>query len=125
LVLDRGSRVPAADPIGRHGSVVMAEPEVFRVDESAEIAFKSVVWFQVADELEKSIAFADRDSDATFEGRYFRYYSKSGLLNELRTVHIGAAADRLKHYQLVTDDTLVDIVSTEAPDVALRGRHQA
>ena len=119
LELSRSRDFPA--PLGRPGSLVMAEPQVFEVEQGAEVTFRSVVWFQVTDELSDASAFPDRTATREFVGQYFRLHTKSELLDELRKVRVASEADRLKHYQLATGGEVVDIVSSEAPIAVLRG----
>ena len=113
--------LPYPDPLGRPGHLVMAEPHVFRETESAEIHFKSAEWCQIVDEF----CFATVPADAAagseeFTGRYFRCFSRSRLLTELRAARPGKDPAQLKHYQMATESEVLDIVSTEAPEVVIR-----
>ena len=121
----RNVGLPSPDPLGRPGHLVMAEPNVFRELESAEIRFTAAEWCRIADEF--SFATADVGTAAEpeqFTGRYFRCFSQSRLLTELRAARPDEGAARLKHYQLVTENDVIDIVSTEAPEVVLRRASQ-
>jgi hypothetical protein len=99
----------------------MAEPQVFQVEQGAEVTFRGVVWFQVTDEFSDASTFADRTTTREFVGQYFRFHTKSELLDELRKARVDPEAGRLKHYQLTAGDEVVDIVSSEPPTVVFRG----
>src|SRR5437868_4429768 len=78
VVLERGARRTFPDPVGRPGHLVMAEPDMFVVKQTVEITFEVPLWFQVTREH----TYVERDPEAKFDGRYFRCYSRSGLLAE-------------------------------------------
>ena len=107
-------------PMGRAGHLVMAEPAVFRELQSAEIRFKSVLWCQAADDLSFAASEVGQKNDEKFDGSQFRCYSRSRLLTQQRGLRPDPEGARIKHYQLVTIDEVIDIVSTEAPEVVIR-----
>jgi hypothetical protein len=119
--LSAGSGVGYPDPLGRPGQVVVAEPHVFIEEQSAEIDFKSVIWWQLVDEYSFATAApASSEVADQFDGSQFRIYSRSDLLTRLRQARTTEVAARLKHYQLITSDEVLDIVTTEAPVAVIR-----
>lgn len=122
LSLSRGDRVPAADPAGREGFAVTSEPHVFREIESAEVRFTSVLWCQLVDEFSFATTGAVADDDPeSCVGHQFRCYSRSHLLTALRPARTDQEAARLKHYRLVTDGEVVDVVCADVAEVIVRG----
>jgi len=97
------------------------EPRVFQVRERAEVTFKRVLWFEVVEEF--SFAKSDRaeGKDETYSGDRFRCFKKSLLLADQRKSRTETVAANLKHYQLVTQDEVVNVVCEDAPEIGLRG----
>jgi len=98
------------------GSVLEGHPvEIDPTCRSFEIFWHKYVAFLVTNE-----SFAiDDESDAMFEGRTVRMYSKSRFLHHVK--NSSQASDEypgpLLHFRIICEHHLVDVVATETPVV--------
>lgn len=120
LRLEQYASDPFPNPMGRPGHLVLAEPKVFRVLETVEVTFNSVLWFEVVDEFSYSVSSLPRDGEGLYSGTTFRCYTDSALLADQRKSRTESEAGNLKHYQLITQDAIINILATKAPEAVLR-----
>ena len=109
-----GKRHDYPDAGGQHGSKVLSYPAVYSEHFNAEFRFTRCLMVRSWDEMALSIR--ELNPEPQFEGRTFRRYSKSALLDlhsEFPTVGF--------HYQLVFANEIIDVISEVAPVVTLRG----
>ncbi len=121
LLLEHTEAERFPDPLGRPGHLVTAEPRVFQVRESAEVTFKRVLWFEVVDEFSFSTSDRAEGKDEAYSGDRFRCFKKSLLLADQRKSRTETEAANLKHYQLVTQNQIVNVVCADAPQISLCG----
>jgi hypothetical protein len=102
-------------PVGRDGLSIIAYPAIHSDREQAEFAFQRCLFVRVWDEATLSVLEANTDTQ--FEGRSFRRYTKSALLDLHSKLPIPGVHF---HYQLNFSNEIVDIVCQTAPVVSLR-----
>ncbi len=80
------------------------------------VQFASYVAYSVRDE-----SYVSRDEAETWTGRFFRVYTHSKFLDyvEAATLASDDYPGPLTHYELVTLNHIVDVVSIEEPEVKL------
>jgi len=102
------------DAGGQHGSKVLSYPTIYSENDSAEFRFTRCLMVRSWDEMDLSIREADPEPQ--FEGRTFRRYNKSALLDlhsEIPTVGL--------HYRLLFSNEIIDVICEVAPLVILNG----
>jgi len=102
-------------PVGRDGLSVMSYPAIHSEREQAEFAFQKCLFVRVWDEATQSIL--EDNPNPHFEGRSFRRYTKSALLDFHAKLPIPGVHF---HYQLNFSNEIIDIVCQTAPVVSLR-----
>jgi hypothetical protein len=101
-------------PIGRDGISIMAYPAIQSEREQAEFTFEKCLFVRVWDEA--PLSMREVNPDPQFEGRTFRRYTKSALLD----LHSKQPPISGFHYQLNFSNEIVDIICQTAPIVSLR-----
>jgi hypothetical protein len=101
------------DAGGQHGSKVLSYPAICSEYDSLEFRFTRCLLVRSWDEMALSIREADPEPQ--FEGRTFRRYSKSALLDlhsEIPTIGI--------HYRLRFSNEIIDVICEVPPAIILR-----
>jgi hypothetical protein len=99
---------------GQHGSKVLSYPAIFSEQISAEFRFSRCLMVRSWDEM--SLSIREVDPEPQFEGRTFRRYRRSALLDlhsEIPTVGF--------HYRLLFANEIIDVICEVAPVVTLHG----
>jgi hypothetical protein len=106
---------PVPSPVGREGLSILSYPAIHSEREQAEFAFRKCLYVRIWDE--SSFSMLHVDPDQQFEGRLFRRYAKSALLD----LHSKLPYPGVRfHYQLHCQNEIADIVCQSAPIVSLR-----
>jgi hypothetical protein len=100
-------------PVGRDGSSIMSYPTIHSELEEAEFVFQKCLVVRVWDEA--ALSMRELNPNPQFEGRTFRRYTKSALLD----LHSEPPLSGF-HYQLNFSNEIVDIICQVAPVVSLR-----
>lgn len=100
-------------PVGRDGSSIMAYPAIRSELEEAEFVFKKCLVVRVWDEA--ALSMREVNLNPQFEGRTFRRYTKSALLD----LHSEPPLSGF-HYQLSFSNEIIDIICQAAPVISLR-----
>ena len=100
-------------PVGRDGLSVMAYPAIHSELDHAEFVFQQCLFVRVWDEA--ALSMRESNPNPCFEGRTFRRYSKSALLD----LHTEPPITGF-HYQLNFSNEIIDIICRVAPSVILR-----
>jgi hypothetical protein len=94
---------------------IMSYPAIHSEREQAEIAFQKCLYVRVWDEA--SLSMLEVNPDNHFEGKSFRRYTKSALLDLHSKLPLSGARF---HHQLNFSNEIVDIVCQTAPVASLR-----
>jgi hypothetical protein len=106
-----GHGVPS--PVGRDGLSIMSYPAIHSERDQAEFIFRECLLVRVWDEA--ALSMRELNPDSRFEGRTFRRYTKSALLD----LHTEPPITGF-HYQLNFSNEIIDIICKIAPVVTLR-----
>jgi hypothetical protein len=100
------------DIAGRHGSDIISYPDVFLLGDQAEFQFTKCLLVRVWDEAALSIR--EVNPEPLFEGRTFRRYTKSALLD----LHSEFPTEGF-HYQLNLPNEIIDVICKVPPIITL------
>jgi hypothetical protein len=100
-------------PVGRDGLSIMAYPAIHSELDQAEFVFQQCLLVRVWDEA--VLSMRESNPNPRFEGRTFRRYTKSALLD----LHTEPPITGF-HYQLTFPNEIIDIICRTAPVVTLR-----
>jgi hypothetical protein len=100
-------------PMGRDGLSIMSYPAIHSELEQAEFVFQKCLVVRVWDEA--ALSMREVNPSPQFEGRTFRRYTKSALLD----LHSEPPLSGF-HHQLNFSNEIVDIICQAAPVVSLR-----
>ena len=101
------------NPVGRDGESIIAYPAIHSELDQAEFVFQQCLLVRVWDEA--ALSMRECNSNPRFEGRTFRRYTKSALLD----LHTEPPITGF-HYQLNFPNEIIDIICRIAPVVTLR-----
>jgi hypothetical protein len=99
-------------PVGRDGLSIMSYPAIHSERDHAEFVFQQCLLVRVWDEA--ALSMRELNPNPRFEGRTFRRYAKSALL-DLHTEPLITGF----HYQLNFSNEIIDIICRVAPVVTL------
>jgi hypothetical protein len=100
-------------PVGRDGLSIISYPAVHSERDQAEFVFQQCLLVRVWDEA--ALSMRELNPNPRFEGRTFRRYTKSALLD----LHTEPPITGF-HYQLNFSNEIIDIICRVAPVVTLR-----
>jgi hypothetical protein len=100
-------------PVGRDGLSIMSYPAIHSERDQAEFVFQECLLVRVWDEA--ALSMRESNPNPRFEGRTFRRYTKSALLD----LHTEPPITGI-HYQLNFSNEIIDIICRIAPVVTLR-----